>query len=232
MGEKILIVEDEENIRSFVRLFLKKNGYDVIDTDSGIEALNLVVAHKPKLVVLDVMLPDIDGFKVCSEIRKHNDDVGVIMLTARSQDQDKIQGLETGADDYMVKPFNPKELLLRIKSILRRFNDEKAEDTIIHDGPFILNIYERKLYKNNEEIYVTPKEFTIMENFMKNPGKSFSREELLSEIWGWDFYGESKIVDVNIRRLRTKIEEMPSEPKYIETVWGKGYRWCNEKNDD
>lgn len=225
MVHKILVVEDEENIRGFITLFLKNNGFDVVDIDTGVEAINLVISEKPDLVLLDIMLPDIDGFKVCEEIRKFNKRIGIIMLTAMGQDQDKIEGLETGADDYIVKPFNPKELLLRIKCILKRFKADKEEPEIIKHGPFTLNLYERKLYKNDNDIYVTPKEFLLMETFLENPGKSFSREELLSEVWGWDFYGESKIVDVNIRRLRTKIEESPSEPIYIETVWGKGYRW-------
>lgn len=225
MSNKVLIVEDEENIRSFIKLFLRNNGFEVFETDSGIDALNIVNKQKPDIVVLDIMLPDLDGFKICSEIRKHNSNIGVIMLTAKGQDKDKIDGLESGADDYMIKPFNPKELLLRIKSILRRTINEESNEKIINLSSFTLDISERKLYKGSTEICITPKEFLIMENFFLNPGKSFSREEILSKVWGWDFYGESKIVDVNIRRLRTKIEDNPSEPKYIETVWGRGYRW-------
>lgn len=228
MINKVLIVEDEENIRSFIKLFLRNNGFQVFETESGIDALNIVNKEKPHIVVLDIMLPDLDGFKICSEIRKHNKNIGIIMLTAKGQDEDKIDGLENGADDYMIKPFNPKELLLRIKSILRRTLNEEYDEKVIRISSFTLNISERKLYKYNKEIYVTPKEFLIMENFFLNPGKSFSREEILSKVWGWDFYGESKIVDVNIRRLRTKIEDNPSEPKYIETVWGKGYRWSKD----
>lgn len=225
MSNKVLIVEDEENIRSFIKLFLRNNGFEVFETDSGIDALNIVNKQKPDIVILDIMLPDLDGFKICSEIRKHNSNIGVIMLTAKGQDKDKIDGLESGADDYMIKPFNPKELLLRIKSILRRTINEESNEKIIKLSSFTLDVSERKLYKGSIEICITPKEFLIMENFFLNPGKSFSREEILSKVWGWDFYGESKIVDVNIRRLRTKIEDNPSEPKYIETVWGRGYRW-------
>ncbi|GAA0786809.1 response regulator transcription factor [Hathewaya limosa] len=229
MENKVLIVEDEANIRSFVKIFLKNNGFNVFECERGEDALKIVTLEKPNIVILDVMLPGIDGFKVCEELRKQNKNIGIIMLTARGQDNDKIEGFETGADDYMVKPFNPKELLLRIKSLLRRVSEEnkEQEDACIISEPFKLDIYAQKLFKNDTEIDMTPREFLLMKTFMENPGKAFSREELLSTVWGWDFYGESKIVDVNMRRLRTKIEDNPSEPKFIETVWGKGYRWVS-----
>ena len=229
MENKVLIVEDEANIRSFVKIFLKNNGFNVFECERGEDALKIVMLEKPNIVILDVMLPGIDGFKVCEELRKQNKNIGIIMLTARGQDNDKIEGFETGADDYMVKPFNPKELLLRIKSLLRRVSEEdkEQEDACIISEPFKLDIYAQKLFKNDTEIDMTPREFLLMKTFMENPGKAFSREELLSTVWGWDFYGESKIVDVNMRRLRTKIEDNPSEPQFIETVWGKGYRWVS-----
>ena len=229
MENKVLIVEDEANIRSFVKIFLKNNGFNVFECERGEDALKIVMLEKPNIVILDVMLPGIDGFKVCEELRKYNRNIGIIMLTARGQDNDKIEGFETGADDYMVKPFNPKELLLRIKSLLRRISEEdkEQEEACIISEPFKLDIYAQKLFKNDKEIDMTPREFLLMKTFMENPGKAFSREELLSNVWGWDFYGESKIVDVNMRRLRTKIEDNPSEPQFIETVWGKGYRWVS-----
>lgn len=227
MTYKILLVEDEISIRSFIKVFLKNSDFNVDEAESAEEALEKINIVKPHLVLLDVMLPGMDGFKLCDILRKKHKDIGIIMLTARGQDNDRIEGLENGADDYIVKPFNPKELLLRIKSVLRRM-ESLEEDEFILNEPFKLDIYSQKLYKNGVEIDTTPKEFLIMKTFMNNPGKAFDREMLLNEVWGWDFYGESKIVDVNIRRLRTKIEEDPSKPKYIETVWGVGYRWSKE----
>lgn len=147
------------------------------------------------------------------------------MLTAKMQDVDKIIGLEAGTDDYMIKPFNPKELILRIKSLIRRFNQEDDDVETVEDGPFKLDIYSRSFYKNNKEIELTPTELSLITTFMINPGKAFSRNELLDITWGEDYVGESKIVDVNIRRIRTKIEDNPSHPEYLETVWGVGYRW-------
>ncbi|WP_142415681.1 response regulator transcription factor [Hathewaya massiliensis] len=206
MAYKILLVEDERSIRSFIKVFLKNNDFNVEEAESAEEALKKITIVKPHLVLLDVMLPGIDGFQLCEVLRKKHKDMGIIMLTARGQDDDRIEGLESGADDYVVKPFNPKELLLRIKSVLRRM-ESLEEDKFILNDPFKLDMYSQKLYKNGAEIDTTPKEFLIMKTFMENPGRAFDREMLLNEVWGWDFYGESKIVDVNIRRLRTKIEE-------------------------
>lgn len=206
MAYKILLVEDERSIRSFIKVFLKNNDFNVEEAESAEEALKKISIVKPHLVLLDVMLPGIDGFRLCEILRKKHKDIGIIMLTARGQDDDRIEGLESGADDYVVKPFNPKELLLRIKSVLRRMESLEDDKFILND-PFKLDMYSQKLYKNEVEIDTTPKEFLIMKTFMENPGRAFDREMLLNEVWGWDFYGESKIVDVNIRRLRTKIEE-------------------------
>ena len=220
---KILLVEDEENIRGFLKINLKRNNFNVIEAATGEEGLNLARKEKPDIVVLDVMLPGIDGFKVCQLLREENKNVGIIMLTAKGQDLDKIMGLEYGADDYIVKPFNPLEVVLRVKAILRRLKEKN--DTIIKIDKYKLDIYSKKFFKDGKEICLTPKEYLIVKTFMENPNRAFSRDELLDSAWGKDYFGDSKIIDVNIRRIRAKIEDNPSEPKYIETIWGMGYRW-------
>ncbi|AUN09327.1 DNA-binding response regulator [Clostridium botulinum] len=226
--DKILIVEDESSIRSFVKVNLKMNNFDVIEAETGEEGIEKARKHKPEVVVLDIMLPGVDGLEVCKTLRQEFPNMGIIMLTAKSQDTDKVSGLEYGADDYIIKPFNPLELTLRIKAILRRVNAVKeSDDNIITGGPFKIDLYSKKIYKNEEEIDITPTEYLLMKIFIENPGKAFNRDELLDLVWGYDFMGDSKIVDVNIRRLRSKIEETPSEPKFIKTVWGTGYRWQN-----
>ena len=183
--------------------------------------------YVPDIVVLDIMLPGIDGFEVCTTLRTEFPDMGIIMLTARDLDMDRIMGLEHGADDYVVKPFNPLELVLRAEALLRRIgkNDSQEDDRKLYDWPFEIDTYSQKVYKNNMEVELTPKEYQLMKLFIENPGKLFSRNELIDTLWGSDFMGDLKIVDVNIRRLRKRIEDNPSRPKFIETVWGIGYRW-------
>lgn len=226
---RILLVEDEESIRGFIKINLIRNGFEVIEAASGEEGIDKALIEKPDIAILDVMLPGIDGFQVCRRLREEYPNMGIIMLTAKGQDMDKIMGFEYGGDDYIVKPFNPLEVVLRVKAILRRIEVSnskinKDENKII-GGPFVIDLYSQKLLKNNVEIDVTPKEYMLMKLFMENPNKAFTRDELLNLIWGYDFFGDSKIIDVNIRRLRAKIEEDSSSPKYIETVWGLGYRW-------
>ncbi|ASW44109.1 response regulator transcription factor [Clostridium isatidis] len=220
---KILLIEDEESIRGFLKINLKRNNFEVIEAVNGEEGLNLVRKEKPDIVILDIMLPGIDGFRVCRIIREENRDIGIIMLTAKGQDMDKIMGLEYGADDYIVKPFNPLEVVLRIKAILRRLKEDNS--AVIKIDKYKLDPYSKKFYKDGKEIYLTPKEYLIVKTFMENPNRAFSRDELLDSAWGKDYFGDSKIIDVNIRRIRAKIEDNPSEPKYIETIWGMGYRW-------
>lgn len=224
MMYKILVVEDEDAIRRFIKINLERQGWLVDDVDSGEKALKLAKKNVFDCILLDVMLPGINGIEVAKEIRKDNQEVGIIMLTAKSQDLDKIDGLEAGADDYITKPFNPTELILRIKSLVKRVEVE-PEYRNISDDVFDLNEEKREFRKNGELIELTPTEFTLMELFMKNPEKAFTRDELLDEVWGDNFFGESKIVDVNIRRIRSKIEEDPANPKYLNTVWGIGYRY-------
>lgn len=225
--KKILIIEDEESIRGLLKINLKRNGYEVIEADNGELGVKLALKEKPAIIILDVMLPGIDGFKVCKIIRNEDEKVGIIMLTAKSQDLDKIMGLEYGADDYIIKPFNPMELLLRIKALLRRISDYEEKKGIIQ-GKFKLDIYAKRIFKNNKEIDLTPKEYSIIKLFIENPNKAFSRDELMDLVWGEDYIGDPKIVDVNIRRLRSKIECSSLNEKFIETIWGFGYRWRDD----
>lgn len=228
--KSILIVEDESSIRGFVVINLKRAGYQIQEAESGEEALEVLAANPGvKLALLDLMLPGMDGFELCRQIRASNPDMGIIMLTARTQEVDKVTGLMTGADDYITKPFSPTELIARVDALFRRVGGEEIEihrDTV-SGGPFVLNTRNRTLTKDGLLIRVTQVEFTIMKMFMENVGKALSREEILSHVWGRDYYGELKIVDVNIRRLRLKIEEDTTKPQYITTVWGYGYKWEN-----
>lgn len=224
---KILLVEDEESIRGFLRINFQRENFQVIECENGEEGIRKALIEKPDIAILDVMLPGIDGFEVCQKLRENFPRMGIIMLTAKGEDMDKIMGLQFGADDYVLKPFNPLEITLRVKALMRRLegvSEDKDENCIEVDN-FKLDLYSQSLYKDGEEIDVTPKEFLLMKIFMQNPGKAFTRDELLNLVWGIDFFGDPKIVDVNIRRLRAKIEDNSSKPKYIETVWGTGYRW-------
>lgn len=230
--DKILLVEDEANIRGFLKINLKRNNFDVLEADNGEDGLRLALLERPKIVILDVMLPGIDGFEVCRLLREQVSDIGIIMLTAKGQDMDKIIGLEYGADDYIVKPFNPMEVILRIKAILRRIGkDDNNEDEVLKDGPFKIDLYSQKVSKDDIELDLTPKEYLLMKLFLENPKKAFTRDELLNILWGKNYFGDLKIIDVNIRRLRAKIEDDSSSPKYIETIWGTGYRWNGKEND-
>ncbi|GAA0114593.1 response regulator transcription factor [Clostridium senegalense] len=225
---KILVVEDEMSIRKFLKISLKRESFNVLEAENGEDGVQKAREENPDIVILDIMLgKGIDGFKVCEILKKDYPEIGVIMLTARGQDSDKINGLEFGADHYLVKPFNPLELVAIIKSLLRRmqYSKKEKEDNYLYSGEFKLDIYSKKVYKNNIELDLTPKEYMIIKIFIENRGKAFSRDELLDMVWGYNYVGDNKIVDVNIRRLRSKIEEVPSEPVYIETVWGTGYRW-------
>lgn len=226
MKTKVLLVEDEESIRKFVKINLEREGYIIFEAGSGEEGIEVARRERPDIVVLDIMLPGIDGFEVCKTLRGEFPSLGIIMLTAKAEDYDKIMGLQYGTDDYLTKPFNPTELTLRIKSIERRLEPEEVkESNLIVDPPFKIDSYSRKFYKDDEELELTPTEYQIIKIFMTNPGKAMTRDEILRLVWGDDFLGDSKIVDVNIRRLRSKIENNPAKPNYIETVWGTGYRW-------
>ncbi|MCD8085297.1 MAG: response regulator transcription factor [Clostridiales bacterium] len=228
---KVLVLEDEDSIRSFVVLNLQRAGYQTVEASTGEDALELMKQNPDiRLALLDVMLPGIDGFEVCRRIRASGKKVGIIMLTARSQEMDKVTGLMTGADDYVTKPFSPAELTARVDALYRRVGEDTGAPQAPRSGeisspPFLLNTRNRTLEKNGQRVKLTQVEYTVMKLLMENPGKALSREEILEAVWGRDYYGEVKIVDVNIRRLRLKVEDDPTTPTYITTVWGYGYKW-------
>lgn len=222
----VLVVEDEASIRKFIAINLERSGFEVLETDNGEEALKIASDSRPSVMVLDVMLPGMDGFEVCSKLRSDMPELIIVMLTARAQDIDKITGLELGADDYMVKPFNPRELIARIHANLRRAETRKSSG----NGPlthrnFLMDLNSQKFFKDNVEIELTPTEFSVLKLFLSNIGRALSRNELFNSVWGKNYFGDLKTLDVYIRRIREKIEENPSKPQYIETVWGYGYRW-------
>ena len=224
--KKVLVLEDESSIRGFIDINLRRAGYDVVEAETGEEALERLRENPDiRVALLDIMLPGIDGFEVCRRIRATNTRIGIIMLTARSQEMDKVTGLMTGADDYVTKPFSPAELTARVDALFRRTGGEPVSDGEIRQAPFLLNTRNRTLEKNGERIKLTQVEYSIMKVFMENPGTALSREEILDKVWGRDYFGELKIVDVNIRRLRLKIEDNVQNPAYITTVWGYGYKW-------
>ncbi|KUO71336.1 MAG: two-component system response regulator [Clostridia bacterium BRH_c25] len=224
-----MIVEDEASIRRFIAINLNRSGFDVLEVESGEKALEHFKSFIPEAVILDIMLPGIDGFEVCQRLREIMPAVIIIMLTAKGQDMDKIMGLEIGADDYMVKPFNPLELIARIRANLRKADSVRlVADSCLSYIDLKLDTAAQRFYKGKTEIELTPTEFTIMKVLMKYPGKAFSRDELLNIVWGKNYFGDMKTVDVHIRRIREKIEDDPSSPQFIETVWGVGYRLRGE----
>ena len=225
--KKVLILEDEENIRSFVVINLRRAGYEVLEAGTGMDALDTLQKNPDiGVAILDIMLPDIDGFEVCRRIRAGNKKMGVIMLTARTQEMDKVTGLMTGADDYVTKPFSPAELTARLDALFRRLGgDNAAGGETLFQGPFVLNTRNHTLEKNGARVKLTQVEYAIVKLFMLNSGRVLSREEILSSVWGREYEGELKIVDVNVRRLRLKLEDDANNPIYISTVWGMGYKW-------
>ena len=228
--KKILIVEDEEAIREFEAINLKRVGYTTVEAGSGEEALR-IFDNEPDfdIALLDISMPGMDGFTLCKELRKRTETLGIIMLTARTQEMDKISGLMLGADDYITKPFSPTELLARVDSLYRRvgMNNTTAQKTSqeIKLGDFTLNLRRHTLMKKDVDIELTQVEFQIIEYFFTNPDTALDRTDILNRVWGSGYFGEEKIVDVNIRRLRMKIEDNPSAPKHLITVWGMGYKW-------
>lgn len=229
---KILVAEDEEVIRDFVVINLRRAGYEITDVGSGEEALQ---KYKDSggdfdIALLDIMMPGIDGFEVCKQIRAQSNSIGIIMLSAKTQEMDKVSGLMLGADDYITKPFSPTELLARVDAVYRRVSMSKASkepaDQIV-SGDFVLNTKSRTLDKAGKPIELTQVEFQIMEFFMRNPNSAMERSQILKEVWGENYFGDVKIVDVNIRRLRMKIEKEPSSPRHILTIWGYGYKWAD-----
>ncbi|NLL63155.1 MAG: response regulator transcription factor [Ruminococcaceae bacterium] len=229
--KRILVAEDEAAIREFIVINLKRSGYTVVEAENGLEALQLYNSDKEgfDLVLLDIMMPEMDGIEVCKRLREQSNSLGIIILTAKTEEMDKVTGLLVGADDYVTKPFSPAELMARVDAVYRRVamnasNNVKPK-SVIELGEFVLDMRSRTLTKNGKLIDLTQVEFQIMEYFFKNPGAALSRSDILKEVWGSSYYGEEKIVDVNIRRLRIKIEDTPSNPKHLTTVWGLGYKW-------
>ena len=229
--KRILIVEDEAPIREFEAINLQRAGYETLEADCGETALEIFNSDAIgfDIVLLDIMMPGISGIDVCKEIRKKNDAVGIIMLTAKSQEMDKISGLMTGADDYITKPFSPAELLARVDSLYRRVSRQSEKATVdtnrIVCGEFVLDLRRRSLTKNGKNIELTQVEFQMIEYFFNHHDEALMRDEILKEVWGENYFGEEKIVDVNVRRLRMKVEDDPSLPKHLATVWGMGYKW-------
>ena len=230
---RVLVVEDEANIRDMIALNLRHAGMEVVEAESAEAALPLL-AQKPgcDAAILDVMLPGMNGFSLCETIRRTDQQIGIIILSAKGQEQDKIRGLSIGADDYMTKPFSVSELLARVEALCRRVIRTKEEDSngntplgTLTSGEFVLDENRRVLLKAGQPIELTQVEFQIMELFFRNPGTALVREKILKGVWGENYFGDVKIVDVNIRRLRIKIEDDATEPEYITTVWGYGYKW-------
>ncbi len=227
---RILVVEDEDAIREVIALNLRMAGYDVAEAASAERALELLGAEQDgfDVALLDVMLPGMNGFSLCETIRWDSAEVGIIILSAKTQEKDKINGLSIGADDYITKPFSVSELLARVEALCRRVTRQATErqgESRLVSGQFVLDQKSRVLYKNGQPIDLTQVEFQIMELFFQNPGVALVRDKILEGVWGKNYYGDVKIVDVNIRRLRMKIEDEPSSPTHIATVWGYGYRW-------
>ena len=219
--QTVLVVEDEGSIASFVSLYLKNAGYAVRTASTGSQALDQVASQMPALIVLDLMLPDIDGIEVCRRIRKSSD-VPILMLTARDEDVDKIIGLEVGADDYLTKPFNPRELVARVKSILRRAVPERrqAESAVLRHGDLLVDAGRREVHVGEREIQLAPKEFDLLWELLDHRGLVLTRDQLLERVWGYTFAGDTRTVDVHVRQLRRKLED--ASP--IVTVWGVGYK--------
>ncbi|MDQ2087533.1 response regulator transcription factor [Herbivorax sp. ANBcel31] len=231
MAIKVLVLEDDESIRSMLVVNFKKYDFLLYECATGEQALSVAQAHSDiDIAVLDIMLPGIDGIEVCKTLRDKYPFIGIIMLTAKAQERDKVYALESGADDYVTKPFGISEFMARVNSLLRRVKiNTEIDIKKIRQGSFEIDDFARKFYKKGEEIELTPTEFSIIKLFMENPQKAIDRDEILTKVWGEYYFGELKIVDVNVRRLRKKIEDDPSNPKYIETVWGVGYRWKEEE---
>ena len=226
-NEKILVVDDEEHIAELISYNLTSNGYKVVIANNGIDAVKLAIEEKPSLILLDLMIPGKDGYDVCKDVRSNSEirNTPIIMLTAKSEEVDKILGLELGADDYITKPFSVRELLARVKAVLRRFSIIEPESNVLTFGDLVANFDKREILVKDKKLDLTLKEFELLEILMKNKGKILTRDTLLDKIWGYEYIGETRTVDVHIRYLRKKIEADDKNPKLIETIRGVGYRF-------
>ena len=232
--KRILVAEDEAAIREFIVINLQRGGYEVIEAESGEQALDEYQAYNGEfdIALLDIMMPPPDGLEVCKRLRALSGNLGIIMLTAKTQEMDKVAGLMMGADDYIAKPFSPSELVARVDAVYRRVamhtpegQQQLSDGTMLYSGCFTLNLRSRTLQKNGRLVDLTQIEFQIMEYMLSHRGQALTRTAILNDIWGEEYAGEEKIVDVNIRRLRMKIEDEPSSPRYLATIWGVGYKW-------
>ena len=232
--KRILVAEDEHSIRDFIVINLKRSGFDVVEADNGESALRLYDEYGGAfdIALLDIMMPKVDGLEVCKELRRRSNTIGIIILTAKTQEMDKVTGLLVGADDYVTKPFSPSELMARIDAVYRRVNvnremaeRSKEETNVVELGDFTLNLRNRSLMKNGKQIELTQVEFQIVEYFFSHPNVALERSQILNHVWGDLYYGDEKVVDVNIRRLRMKLEDDPSSPRHLTTIWGVGYKW-------
>ncbi|MDE5605022.1 MAG: response regulator transcription factor [Eubacterium sp.] len=234
--KKVLVAEDEESIREFIVINLTRSGYDVMQAENGAVALDIFQKEGGDfdVAILDIMMPEVDGLTVCKELRQRSSDLGIIMLSARTQEMDKVTGLLVGADDYVTKPFSPSELMARVDAVYRRvemtrgFRKNDTTGETIRLDEFELNLRNRTLSKSGNLIELTQVEFQIIEYFLKNPNAALSRTDILKTVWGNNYYGDEKIVDVNIRRLRMKVEDNPSSPTRLITIWGLGYKWVTD----
>lgn len=227
-SKKVLIVDDEQSIRTLLDYNLKQAGYETIMASDGKEAIEIAEAKKPDLILLDLMLPEISGIEVCKMLRGQHINIPIIMLTAKSEEIDKVLGLEIGADDYMTKPFSPREVVARVKAVLRRTNnsaDSTDEKSILRSGPLTIYTEQYETYLEEEKLEFTPKEFELLVYFIRNKNRVLSRDALLSAVWNYDFAGDTRIVDVHVSHLREKIEENTKKPVYIKTVRGIGYKF-------
>lgn len=233
--KKVLVAEDEESIREFIVINLTRSGYEVEQAENGAVALDLFSQNENSfdVAILDIMMPEVDGLTVCKELRRRSSDLGIIMLSAKTQEMDKVTGLLVGADDYVTKPFSPSELMARVDAVYRRVEmtrgirkNDSSSDIIVLDE-FELNLRNRTLSKASALIELTQVEFQIIEYFFKNPNAALSRTDILKQVWGNNYFGDEKIVDVNIRRLRMKVEDNPSSPTRLITIWGLGYKWVS-----
>lgn len=231
--KRVLIAEDENSIRDFIIINLKRSGFEVLEAADGQAAIDCFDAANGQIdvAILDIMMPQKDGMEVCKYLRAHSAEIGIIMLTAKTQEIDKVSGLMNGADDYVTKPFSPSELMARVDALYRRVallkerHNAAAESKSILLGEFELNTNERLLYKRGKVIELTQIEYQILEYLFRNPNTVLERADILHKVWGNDYFVDDKVIDVNIHRLRGKIEDEPAQPKHLVTIWGMGYKW-------
>jgi len=231
MNQRILVVDDEPNIREVVELYLRREGYEVQTSPDGADALSAIREQMPDLMVLDLMLPRIGGLQLTRILQQDGLDIPIIMLTAKKEETDQIHGLDMGADDYVTKPFSPKALVARVKAVLRRTSAKPlvdAQDPPVSRGHITINPATRQVWANNQDVVLTAKEFDLLWFLMNHPGQVFTRDQLLDNVWGYDFFGDASTVTVHMRRIREKVEQNPNKPQHLLTVWGVGYKFASD----